>query len=904
MTTSMDCGMHEILQHPDAYPDAFESRPCGPRTYKPLRQRARVRFAGDIKSPSPSRAVGLEEMDTNSAEETSKPDDLIDRTTLCLPDFSGNSILHNGDDKFRDVLRQYFPSPESNASERLVDLKSKLREASTHDFWGILMEEMCDITGSQCGFVAKRMLVDDQDSAIEMPKLGEPGSCLMGVAFYINNGTDVKEMYRDYRYHAYGTPCAHMRHDKIFIVPEKLTEFVPNNPNPMPWKQSEAFIGLPLFHEGKCFAHFGMIWSSEGASKRKLGWPFIEMFLHSLEDMILQRILEGRGFAKESAPPDSTPAKVIPLSAITASQSLKPYARSLSHELRTPMQGVVGMLDIMYSTVLDAIANQPSDRIRNVFKNLKDHIEVVQDSSRRAVEAADNVVHAYDMNMQMPETPLTPNDVDIVKGLVTPGLESEMQSPPMSRKRERTDEPDFYPGPPLKRMFTMTEAEILQTYCSDGMISGGPSISITETAPSTKPPSEVSVTESELRFSPLLSPAILSPTLRRVITREFLRSLVNEALRNGHPTSEVHNETDLGEKIDVRTIGSRGEVQDRTIYLEIEPDVPEVIITEEQHLQFALQKLVDNAIKFTEHGSIRITVKIARTSQVVEIRVVDTGCGISEESKSNLFKPHFQQDSSISRSRDGLGLSLFNAKAHVRKNLGGDVTLERSNTEGPSKGSEFLIRLPISSLEAGLADAPLVGTPPPPTHSLQPCRASPWSDTNILSNASFDFSTTTLPSRPTPPKPAARKRQSFNPGLAREYPLNILIAEDNAINRNVAVGCLNKLGYRNSNITVTFDGLEAVKRYEASLDKPPAERFNAVLMDIWMPNMDGYEATRKIVDLAREKGELMKVIAVTADVTGESIERAKAAGMADFLPKPYKLADIERLIVENFDKCC
>ncbi|CZR51171.1 related to histidine kinase tcsA protein [Phialocephala subalpina] len=896
---SMDCGMHEILQQ---HPDAFESRPCGPRTYKPLRQRARVRFAGEIKSPSPSRAVGVEEMDTTSAGETPEHDDLLDRNTLCLPDFAGNAILHGGDNGFKDVLRQYFPSLESNASERLVNLKSKLREASTHDFWGILMEEMCDITGSQCGFVAKRMLVDDQDSAVEMPELGEPGSCLMGVAFYINNGIDVKEMYRDYRYHAYGTPCAHMRHDKIFIVPEKLTNFTPNNPNPMPWKQSEAFIGLPLFHEGKCFAHFGMIWSSEGATKRKLGWPFIEMFLHSLEDMILQRILEGRGFAKDSASPHSTPAKVIPLSAITASQSLKPYARSLSHELRTPMQGVVGMLDIMYSTVLDAIANQPSDHVRTVFKDLKNHIEVVQDSSRRAVEAADNVVHAYDMNMQMPETPLTPNDVDIIKGMVTPSLESERQSPPMSRKRERSNELDFCPGPPMKRMFTMAEAENLRTYYPDGIITDGPAISITETAPSTKPPSEVSVTESEPRCSPLLSPAFSSSTLRRIITRDFLRSLVNEALRNGHPTSEVHNETDLGEKIDVKTIGSRGEVQDRTIYLEIESDVPEVIITEEQHLQFALQKLVDNAIKFTEHGSIRITVKISRGPQVVEIWVVDTGCGISEESKSNLFKPHFQQDSSISRSRDGLGLSLFNAKAQVRKNLGGDVTLERSDTEGPSKGSEFLIRLPISTLEVGPTDTALVGASPPPTYCHPLCRS--WSEPAISSDKTLDASTSTLPTRSNPPKQAARKRQSFNPKLAVEYPLNILIAEDNAINRNVAVGSLNKLGYSNANITVTFDGLEAVKVFEASLSKPPAERFTAVLMDIWMPNMDGYEATRKIVDLSRVNGHSTKVIAVTADVTGESAERAKAAGMESFLAKPYKVADIERLIVENFDRYC
>jgi signal transduction histidine kinase len=174
------------------------------------------------------------------------------------------------------------------------------------------------------------------------------------------------------------SPCAYMKHDKVFIIPERMLEFVPNSPNALPWKQSEAFIGVPLFHKGKSFAHFGMIWSLEGASKRQLSWSFIEMFMHSLEDMILQRILEGRGFAKEPAAPRSIPARIIPLGAITASQSLKPYARSLSHELRTPMQGVVGMLDIMHSTVMDAMETQTSQVAKAVFEELKANIETVQ----------------------------------------------------------------------------------------------------------------------------------------------------------------------------------------------------------------------------------------------------------------------------------------------------------------------------------------------------------------------------------------------------------------------------------------------------------------------------------------------------------------------------------------------
>lgn len=369
--------MHELQENLDA----FEIGPSVRRTLKRIRQRVRSEDTGFQDGDKSTPLVGEEETMATDAENSLdelSTETLIDRKSLCLPDFARDSILHEGDEGFRHVLHKYFPSAESNASERLVQLKSKLRDASTHDFWGMLMEEMCDITGSQCGFVAKRMLVDAQDSAVEMPEYGEPGSCLMAVAFYLNDGADFKQMYRDYRYHVYGTPCAHMRHDKVFIVPERLAEFCPQNPNRMPWEHSEAFIGLPLFSEGKCFAHFGIIWSSDGAAKRTLDWSFIEMFLHSLEDMILQRILDGRGFAKEPAPADSTPAKVIPLSAITASQSLKPYAHSLSHELRTPLQGVVGMLDIIHATVLDGISQRQSPSQSDFLDELRADIEVAQ----------------------------------------------------------------------------------------------------------------------------------------------------------------------------------------------------------------------------------------------------------------------------------------------------------------------------------------------------------------------------------------------------------------------------------------------------------------------------------------------------------------------------------------------
>lgn len=309
--------------------------------------------------------------------ELSQLETLIERATLCLPNYATCSVVQAGENGFSDGLQEYAPSIESNALERLIQLKFELRRASTLEFWGTLLQEICGITGAQCGFVTKRILVDDDEIAVELPEPSERGPCLVGIATYVCNDDGIPET--DYQYHLEGTPCPCMRHNKVCIVPERFSEICPGSLKVFPGKLCESFIGVPLFQDGKCFANFGVVWDPEGSKRRSLGWGFIELLLHSLEDMILLRILEGRGFAKEEAPLEA--ASVIPVSAVTPSQSLKPYAQSLSHELRTPMQGVVGMLDIMYATVLDAIAHQHSDRVRAVFSDLKNHIEIVQGKS-------------------------------------------------------------------------------------------------------------------------------------------------------------------------------------------------------------------------------------------------------------------------------------------------------------------------------------------------------------------------------------------------------------------------------------------------------------------------------------------------------------------------------------------
>jgi signal transduction histidine kinase len=99
--------------------------------------------------------------------------------------------------------------------------------------------------------------------------------------------------------------------------------------------------------------------------------------MHGLEDLIQERLLEGTEFKDKPAASRDLP-RVIPHEVITAAQSLQPYAKSLSHELRTPMQGVVGMLDVMYATVQEAAEGQTNADVRKVFETLKDNIETVQ----------------------------------------------------------------------------------------------------------------------------------------------------------------------------------------------------------------------------------------------------------------------------------------------------------------------------------------------------------------------------------------------------------------------------------------------------------------------------------------------------------------------------------------------
>jgi CheY-like chemotaxis protein len=117
------------------------------------------------------------------------------------------------------------------------------------------------------------------------------------------------------------------------------------------------------------------------------------------------------------------------------------------------------------------------------------------------------------------------------------------------------------------------------------------------------------------------------------------------------------------------------------------------------------------------------------------------------------------------------------------------------------------------------------------------------------------------------------------------------VAEDNKINRKLLVSMLSKFGYRD--IHEAHDGAEAVRQMTTRKGN-----IDVVLMDLWMPLMDGYEATERILGMDYGRMTMPTVLAVTADVTDSALERAASVGMKGYMTKPFKLVDLQRLIME------
>ncbi|KAI9727830.1 MAG: hypothetical protein M1834_007876 [Cirrosporium novae-zelandiae] len=857
---------------------------------------------------------------------------LVDRATICLASDQPGITLHKGDDGFGEKLARHFPADESSALEQLITLKAKLKGAEAEEFWKLLMEGMTTITSAQYGFVAKRILVDNQNAAVEMPPIGQEGSCLMGVAFYYNDGGEIKDMHRDYKYLAWGCPCAHMRHDKTFLIPEKLNSFIMDNPNKLPIA-GEAYLGVPLFSEGKCLSHFGIMWGAKGLEQLTFGWGFLEMMLHSLEDLILERLVQGQGFARPTSLVKSP--YVIPQEAVTTLQTIKPYARSLYHELRTPMQGIVGMLSVLQATVQhfhEKVKDSPDTYLREVAETFREGLEAMEDSSRRVVEAADNVVHACDLGMQIPDTPDGMKDDESTEGYFPSSLGNKRQNillegkQPIDNphKRRRSSSGERSIRPPFKHRAIQSSLqstgshhhEVLRSIVRD---SHGPKVSLRrkseERSTPAKPTERPVIAE---RSSSYITEPSSSRGADYTNLRNLLPIIVHEALMvGGRPDSVDPRDTPLGQSIKVRSKGKNGQAFDKIIEWSVDPSVPITFSIDEDALTRIIDRIFRNAVKFTEGGTIILSARKSSQAENIIITIKDTGAGISDSLRPKLFNSIIQGDISITRSKEGLGLGLMVAKRLARK-LGGDLKLLHSEIHGPNHGSVFEARVPILPPDSSSTRS---NSPGPPETSLSgpklysTTKFSPQSRISIFSDEKYNTrsifapsniaSATSIHPHPTTsltirqPSPVSRTNptSALNPTdttLASKYPLTFLIAEDDYLLRRILSQMLKSLGY--AHMYEAFNGTEAVAQMEKSF-LPGQRTIDVVLMDLWMPEMDGYDATTEVLEIARREGKSVTVLAVSADATLEAMNKAREKGAKGFLTKPYNKEALRDFIV-------
>lgn len=274
---------------------------------------------------------------------------------------------------------------------------------------------------------------------------------------------------------------------------------------------------------------------------------------------------------------------------------------------------------------------------------------------------------------------------------------------------------------------------------------------------------------------------------------------------------------------------------------EISADLPHQLLGDAIHLRQILTNLLNNAIKFTRSGGITVRAWVepagAGRPQFC-LAVSDTGIGIPADKQEIIFTAFTQADGSHSRSYGGTGLGLAICRRLAQAMQG---SLQVVST--PGSGSCFTLKLPLCA-----GESPVDGI--------------------------------------TDGSPALPGDGERGPAAGRGQRRRILLVEDNPGNQLVTTSMLESEGY---DVTLAGDGAAALAQLRH-------QRFDAILMDVQMPNMDGLTATRAIRNQERESGEHVLIVALTANAFAEDRDICLAAGMDDFLAKPVSFADLERVL--------
>ncbi|PLU85125.1 MULTISPECIES: hybrid sensor histidine kinase/response regulator [Pseudomonas] len=398
---------------------------------------------------------------------------------------------------------------------------------------------------------------------------------------------------------------------------------------------------------------------------------------------------------------------------------------------------------------------------------------------------------------------------------------------------------------------------------------------------------------------------------------------------------------DMGSMVeDTANLLSQNTAQSVELTCLIARDFPSSVLGDPTRVRQIVSNLLSNALKFTRFG--RVDVRLATIVGGVRLEVRDTGIGIPEEAQARIFQPFTQAGAGITRQYGGTGLGLALTR-NLCKAMQGHLHIKSD----PGFGSRFTAELPLAVHTEAIAPAPLHGRVAAlstagsgldellqdllPAWGLayqhhDSCAGLDATAIDLLITDSLDHLFELRPALKTPillvtaygnflpseqsvalaplhqlARPLARNalyqtlRRTLQ-GHEPEHPLatptiileqgraRILLVEDNPVNQLVAKGMLVKLGCQ---VQLATQGAEALELLEQ-------DEFDLVLMDCNMPVMDGYEASRRI----RQSGRWpdLPIVALTANAMPEERERCRAAGMNDYLAKPFRREELLALV--------
>ena len=273
----------------------------------------------------------------------------------------------------------------------------------------------------------------------------------------------------------------------------------------------------------------------------------------------------------------------------------------------------------------------------------------------------------------------------------------------------------------------------------------------------------------------------------------------------------------------IRTLEPRAKAKNLALRLEIDEQVPERVAADPTRLRQVVLNLASNALKFTEKGEVRVKIRL-ESEQTLLFEVADTGIGVPPEKRDVIFEPFRQANGNTTRRFGGTGLGLA-VCARLVELMQGRIWHE----DRESGGSRFFFTAKFGPATEAPADPAGL-----PGHALEPA----------------------------------------GKGDSDSLALSILVAEDNPVNRLLAVRLLERAGHR----------VHVVENGEDSVRVALQQRFDLILMDVQMPKMDGLQACRAI--RRAESGPAVPIVALTAHAMAGDEQRCLEAGMDDYLTKP------------------